>query len=55
MVVKILEEVGLAREAAGELVGVHVGQSPLLGYDGLRINHFLIVSIFESIIGINSR
>ena len=55
VVVEILQEVGLAREAAGELVGVHVGQSALLCNDGLRIDHFLIVSIFESIIGINSR
>ena len=55
MVIKILNEVGLAREAAGELVGVHIAQSALLCNDGLRIDHFLIVSIFESIIGINSR
>ena len=55
VVVEILQEVGLAREAAGELVGVHVGQSALLCNDGLRIDHFLIVSIFESIIGINSK
>ena len=39
MVVKILNEVGLARKAAGEFVGVHVGEGALLRCDGLWINH----------------
>ena len=39
MAIKVLEEVGLARQAASELVGVHVGQGALLGGDGLRVHH----------------
>ena len=39
VVVEILNEVGLAREAASEFVGVHVGEGALLRCDGLRVNH----------------
>ena len=39
MAVQILEEVGLAREAASEFVGVHIGECALLGCDCLRVDH----------------
>ena len=39
VVVEVVEEVGLARQAASELVGVHVGEGALLRCDGLWINH----------------
>ena len=39
MAVEVLEEVGLAREAASELVGVHVGEVALFRSDDLRVHH----------------
>ena len=40
VVVEVLDEVGLAREAASELVGLHVGEGSFFNSDCLRINHF---------------
>ena len=40
MVVEVLDEVGLAREAASELVGLHIGERAFLHSDRLRVNHF---------------
>ena len=40
MVVEVLDEVGLAREAASELVGLHVGEGAFFDSDCLRVNHF---------------
>ena len=39
VIVEILNEVGLTRETASELVGVHVGEGALLRCDSLWINH----------------
>ena len=39
VVIKILDEVSLAREATSELVGVHVSEGALLRCDGLWVDH----------------